>query len=181
MAKEQLFDNPLHSGKLLKIVNQISDVGVIALFNICEGHEEITERIDVAPYSHNSDDYLVYWFSRNKCLRQVNLPKVSLSANKSGVMLYYPRQPLLCIGLEDKILPPCAIFDQILSWEEDFLKLQARLRQGGRLLIHSEHPVLSIHINGQIYHPTNTDDVYSVECFEWDGDIYLECVAKRQQ
>ena len=181
VAKEQLFDNPLHSGKLLKIVNQIGDVGVVALFNISEDHEDITEHVEVAPYCHDSDDYLVYWFSRYKCVRQVSLPEVSLSANKSGVMLYYPRQPLLCIGLEDKILPPCAIFDQILSWEEDCLKLQARLRQGGRLLIYSEHPVLSIHINGQIYNSTNTDDVYSVECFEWDGEIYLECSAKRQQ
>ncbi|USE39447.1 hypothetical protein [Endozoicomonas sp. SCSIO W0465] len=92
-------------------------------------------------------------------------------------MLFYPEESLVCLGLEDKILPACAVFDQMVYRKDSGVRLEGRLRQGGRLVIFSEHPVLEIRINGQENDWEESDNLYLVHCSEWKEEIFLECFA----
>ncbi|MFK0569789.1 Sip1-related alpha-galactosidase [Endozoicomonas sp.] len=176
VAREQLFENPLYSGKLLKIVNCVGAVDVLALFNISENHQTIVERVD-AFSAEGNEGRLVYWPGRRQCFSLMEIPEMQLSPNQSDLLLFYPEEPLICLGLEDKILPPCAILDQVVCGKKDCLRLESRLRQGGKLLIYSEHPVVELYINGQEYSWTESDNIYLVDCSEWEDEIFLECLT----
>ncbi len=177
VAREQLFENPLYSGKLLKVTNRIGAVAVLALFNITEDHQPITERITASPIEHDSSEWLVYWPARRQCFGHSELPEIRLAQNGSDLMLFYPEESLVCLGLEDKILPACAVLDQVVCWKDSGARLESRLRQGGRLVIYSEHPILEVRINGQEYEWEESGDLYLVDCSEWEEEIFLECLA----
>ncbi len=177
VAREQLFENPLYSGKLLKVINRIGSVGVLALFNITEDHQAISERVSTLPFDNDGEEWLVYWPARRQCFKHPELPEIRLSQNGSDLMLFYPDEPLVCLGLEDKILPTCAVLDQVVCWKEGIVRLESRLRQGGRLLIYSEHPIVELRINGQEYDWDESDNTYLIDCSEWEDEIFLECLA----
>ncbi|MGI2027275.1 Sip1-related alpha-galactosidase [Endozoicomonas acroporae] len=177
VAREQLFENPLYSGKLLKVTNRIGAVGVLALFNIAEDHQPITERITGSPLENDSGEWLVYWPTRRQCFSHSELPEIRLGQSGADLMLFYPEEPLVCLGLEDKILPVCAIVDQVVCWKDSGVRLESRLRQGGRLLIYSEHPILEVRINGQDYEWEESGNMYLIDCSEWEDEIFLECLA----
>lgn len=177
VAREQLFENPLYSGKLLQVTNRIGAVGVLALFNIAEDHQPITERITASPLENDSGEWLVYWPTRRQCFSHSEIPEMRLAKNGSDLLLFHPGESLVCLGLEDKILPTCAVLDQVVCWKDSSVRLESRLRQGGRLLIYSEYPLLEVQINGQDYEWEESGNIYLINCSEWDDEIFLECLA----
>ncbi|WP_257284792.1 Sip1-related alpha-galactosidase [Endozoicomonas sp. SESOKO1] len=177
VAREQLFENPLYSGKLLQVTNRIGAVGVLALFNIAEDHQPITELITSTPLENDSGEWLVYWPTRRQCFSHSEIPEMRLAQNGSDLLLFHPGESLVCLGLEDKILPTCAVLDQVVFWKDGGVRLESRLRQGGRLLIYSEYPLLEVQINGQDYEWEESGNIYLINCSEWDDEIFLECLA----
>lgn len=177
VTEDRLFENPLVSGRLLKIANRVGDVEVLALFNINEHQQRIAEQVGLSLETDLQGQGVVYRGSQQRCFPARELPVIELGASESECLLFYPDEALVCLGLGDKVLPVCAVLDQRIYWEGSTVRLEARLRQGGSLLIYSQYPLLSIRVNAQDHSWRQEGWLSIVDCSEWEDEVSVECIA----
>ena len=177
VVKKELFDDPLSSGRLLKIWNYIGDVAVLLLLNISE--EPVTERPShLLVEGVSGDDWLVYRPRFEGYFEVGMMPELTLAPDQAELLLFYPEDDLFCLGLADKLLPSAAIVDQFVTHGEGLRTLYISLKQGGNLLISSQTSVRKVVVNAQVYPFKQEGELFWVDCSEWADGVRVEVIAE---
>jgi len=110
-TRDILFDNPYTSGKLLKLASRANGVPAVAAFNVSKEDEELEDTIELddLPFKIDEENVIYYMVFARKGGKLDNGVKLKLKPLDCEIVLLKSVKDRYPLGLEDFILPPCAI------------------------------------------------------------------------
>ncbi|SFJ50944.1 Raffinose synthase or seed imbibition protein Sip1 [Halobacillus dabanensis] len=134
-TQDTLMSSPVGENTLLKVQNNVGEVGILTLFHVNKDAEMLNDVISPSIIDLcNSGFYWVFDYNRRNVFEMKNSDEKEITLHQEEADLYFflPHQTITPIGLIDKYISP-ATFEELYRNEKH---LTVRVKEGGRVWVY---------------------------------------------
>lgn len=171
-AEENFFVDSLTEKYALKAWNICGQSGILGLFNVFTGEEEIECEFKISDiHNINGDKFILYdWFGKKTIVSNRDMVhKISIKPYEAFLFIAVPIENNIAIlGDKEKYISPAVIEKRIVN--DDTLSLV--LKYGCKLSFYAETEP-SITINGKAARALKDGDIYIADCSDISGEVIV--------